>query len=113
MRFMVGGHKEPMTRSIDFLNEAKALGRAGEGRGAGRCAGRVRDLPPLPVVAHEPAEPHRGLATRLHHDLPRRDLHLRRHARRLAPVSSRVTVPQGAVFNEDAFPTLGGRGGAA
>jgi hypothetical protein len=92
----------------------EGMGRAGEGRGAGRCAGRVGDLPPLPVVAHEPTEhaPQAGGAPTSRSTSTRRALTTPR-----APAGtlcrSRVTVPQGAVFNEDAFPTLGGRGGAA
>lgn len=113
MRFMLGGHKEPMTRSIDFLNESKEWGE------------REKDAVPVAVPAgsaifHHCLSWHTSppnltagwrrayitiyLDSTCTYDATRAGWH---------PVSSRVTVPQGAVFNEDAFPTLGGRGGAA
>lgn len=113
MHFMLGGHKEPMTRSIDFLNETKNWGD------------RERDAVPVAVRAgsaifHHCLSWHTSppnltpgwrrayitiyLDATCTYDVTRAGWH---------PVVSRVTVPQGAVFNEDAFPTLGGRGGAA
>jgi hypothetical protein len=85
MRFMPGGHKEPMTRSIDFLNEAKAWGDREKDAVPVPVPAGLGDLPPLPVVAHEPAQRHGRLAARLHHHLHGRDLHLRPRAGRLAP----------------------------
>jgi len=111
MRFMPGGHLEPMTQSIDFLNEAKEWGE------------REQDAVAVPVVA--------GSATFHHcmswHSSPPNTTGRWRRAYITIyidatctfdpdragwhPMSARVTVPAGHVFNEDAFPTLGARGG--
>ena len=113
MRFMPGGHKEPMTRSIDFLNEAKRWGE------------REKDAVAVPVPAGSAIFHH---CLSWHTSPPNTTAGWRRAYITIYldatctfdptragwhPVSSRVTVPPGAVFNEDAFPTLGGRGGAA
>ena len=107
MRFMLGGHKEPITSSIDFLNEAKTWGD------------REAEAVPVPVPAgwaifHHCLSWHTSppnttsrwrrayitiyLDATCTYDPTRAGWH---------PVASRVTVPPGAVFNEDAFPTLG------
>ncbi len=113
MRFMPGGHREPMTTSIDFLNEAKVWGE------------READAVPVAVPAGS-AIFHHSLSW--HTSPPNTTANWRRayitiyiDARctfapeRAAwhPMAGRVTVAPGAVFNEDAFPILGGRGGAA
>ncbi len=107
MRFMLGGHKEPMTQSIDFLNEAKVWGE------------RERDAVPAPVPAGSAIFHH---CLSWHTSPPNTTAGWRRAYITIYmdatctfdpsragwhPVSGRVTVPQGAVFNEDAFPTLG------
>lgn len=109
MRFMPGGHKEPMTRSIDFLNEAKDWGA------------RESKAVPVPVPA--------GWAVFHHclswHTSPPNQTDRWRRAyitiyldatctftegrSNWHPVASKVTVPSGSVFNNDAFPILGGR----
>lgn len=107
MRFMPGGHKEPMTCSIDFLNEAKQWGE------------REKDAVAVPVPAgwaifHHCLSWHTSppnttgdwrrayitiyLDATCSFDPTRAGWH---------PMTGRVTVPPGAVFNEDAFPTLG------
>lgn len=107
MRFMLGGHKEPMTRSIDFLNEAKDWGD------------READAVPVPVQAGSAIFHH---CLSWHTSPPNVTTGWRRayitiyldaactfDPMRAAwhPMSGRVTVRPGAVFNEDAFPTLG------
>ena len=107
MRFMPGGHKEPMTRSIDFLNEAKVWGE------------REQEAVPVPVPAGSAVFHH---CLSWHTSPPNATAGWRRAYITIYidaactfdptragwhPVSGRVTVPPGAVFNEDAFPTLG------
>ncbi|MBX3269725.1 MAG: phytanoyl-CoA dioxygenase family protein [Sandaracinaceae bacterium] len=107
--FMPGAHTEPITRSIDFLSEQKAWGS------------READAVAVPV---------RAGSTIFHHCLswhtspPNRSSRWRRayitvyldatctfdpSRARWHPMTGRVTVAPGAVFNEDAFPVLGGR----
>ena len=113
MRFMPGAHTEPMSRSIDFLNEAKDWGdRAAEAVPVAITAGSAvfhhclswHTSPPNRTPAWRRAYITIYIDAACTYDPSRAGWH---------PVSSRVTVPPGAVFNEDAFPTLGGRGGAA
>jgi phytanoyl-CoA hydroxylase len=107
MRFMPGGHKEPITRSIDFLNEAKDWGA------------READAVAVPVPAGTAIFHH---CLSWHMSPPNSTAGWRRAYITIYmdatctfdparagwhPVSGRVTVPPGAVFNEDAFPTLG------
>lgn len=107
MRFMPGGHKEPMTRSLDFLNEAKVWGE------------REKDAVPVAVSAGSAVFHH---CLSWHTSPPNTTDGWRRAYITIFvdatctfdptragwhPVSGRVTVPPGAVFNEDAFPTLG------
>ena len=107
MRFMPGGHKEPMTRSIDFLNEEKKWGE------------RERDAVSVPVPAGSAIFHH---CLSWHTSPPNTTPGWRRAYITIYmdaactfdparagwhPVSGRVTVPPGAVFNEDAFPILG------
>jgi hypothetical protein len=107
MRFMPGGHKEPITRSLDFLNEAKAWGA------------REQDAVVVPVPAGSAIFHH---CLSWHTSPPNTTAGWRRAYITIYmddtctfdptragwhPMSSRVTVPPGAVFNEDAFPTLG------
>lgn len=109
MRFMPGGHRESMTRSLDFLNESKDWGE------------READAVPVPVPAGSAIFHH---CLSWHSSPPNRTNGWRRayitvyldatctfDPRRGAwhPMAGRVTVPPGAVFNEDAFPILGGR----
>ena len=113
MRFMPGGHKEPITRSIDFLNEAKVWGE------------READAVPVPARAGSAIFHH---CLSWHTSPPNATAGWRRAYITIYldatctfdperagwhPMSSRGTVPPGAVFNEDACPTLGGRAGAA
>ena len=100
-------HKEPMTRSIDFLNEAKAWGdREGDAVPVPVPAGSAifhhclswHTSPPNLTAGWRRAYITIYLDATCTYDATRAGWH---------PVSSRVTVPQGAVFNEDAFPTLG------
>jgi ectoine hydroxylase-related dioxygenase (phytanoyl-CoA dioxygenase family) len=112
MCFMAGAHKEPMTPSIDFLNEAKDWGD------------RAADAVSVPVSAGSAVFHH---CLSWHTSPPNLTGSWRRayitiyidatctfDPRRAGwhPMSSRVTVPAGAVFNDDAFPILGGREGA-
>ncbi|MFT5685545.1 MAG: phytanoyl-CoA hydroxylase [Myxococcota bacterium] len=113
MRFMPGGHREPMTRSIDFLNESKDWGE------------RVSEAVPVAVAAGTAIFHH---CLSWHTSPPNTTPNWRRayitiyidadctfDPGRAAwhPMAGRVTVPPGAVFNEDVFPTLSGLGGAA
>lgn len=107
MRFMPGGHREPMTPSIDFLNEAKVWGD------------REDDAVSVPVPAGS-AIFHHCLSW---HTSPPNTTDAWRRAyitiymdaactfapERAGwhPVAERVSVPAGAVFNDDAFPILG------
>lgn len=107
MRFMPGGHKDPITRSIDFLNEAKEWGE------------RERDAVPTAVPAGSAIFHH---CLSWHTSPPNATAGWRRAYITIYldatctfdptragwhPMAGRVTVPPGAVFNEDAFPTLG------
>jgi phytanoyl-CoA hydroxylase len=107
MRFMPGGHKEPMSRSIDFLNEAKEWGA------------REQEAVPVPVLAGSAIFHH---CLSWHMSPPNATAGWRRAYITIYmdaactfdparagwhPMTGRVTVPPGAVFNEDAFPTLG------
>jgi ectoine hydroxylase-related dioxygenase (phytanoyl-CoA dioxygenase family) len=111
MHFMPGAHKEPMTCSIDFLNEAKDWGD------------READAVSVPVTAGSAVFHH---CLSWHTSPPNLTGRWRRayitiyidatctfDPKRAGwhPMSSRVTVPAGGVFNEDAFPILGGREG--
>lgn len=107
MRFMPGGHKEPMTRSIDFLNEAKEWGaRDGEAVPVPVKAGSAifhhclswHTSPPNTTPGWRRAYITIYLDATCTFDPARAGWH---------PVTGRVTVPPGVVFNEDAFPTLG------
>lgn len=109
MRFMPGGHKEPMTPALDFLNEKKEWGdRESEAVAVAVPAGSA--------IFHHCLSWHTSPANRTARwrrayiiiyldatctfDCSRGAWH---------PMASRVTVPAGSVFNEDVFPTLGGR----
>ncbi|MCB9546014.1 MAG: phytanoyl-CoA dioxygenase family protein [Myxococcales bacterium] len=107
MRFMPGGHREPVTRSIDFLNEAKVWGE------------RERDAVPVAVPAGSAVFHH---CLSWHTSPPNSTAGWRRayitiyldatctyDPTRAAwhPMAGRVSVPAGATFNEDVFPTLG------
>lgn len=113
MYFMRGGHLAPITPSIDFLNEAKDWGD------------REAEAVPVPVragsaVFHHCLSWHKSppnasdgwrrayitiyLDATCTFDPTRAGWH---------PMASRVSVPAGAVFNDDAFPILGGRRGAS
>lgn len=113
MRFMPGGHLEPMTPSIDFLNEAKDWGaRESEAVPVEVSAGTAifhhclswHTSPPNTTAGWRRAYITIYIDATCTFDPTRADWH---------PMTSRVSVQKGAVFNEDAFPTLGGRGGAA
>lgn len=113
LRFMPGGHREPMTPSIDFLNEAKDWGDR-------ELEAVAVEVPAGTAIFHHCLSWHTSPANTTARwrrayiaiyldatctfDPTRGGWH---------PMSNRVTVPPGSVFNEDAFPTLGGRGGAA
>lgn len=107
MRFMPGGHKEPMTRSLDFLNEAKVWGECEqEAVPVGVAAGSAifhhclswHMSPPNTTAGWRRAYITIYMDATCTFDPVRAGWH---------PVAGRVTVPAGAVFNEDAFPTLG------
>ena len=107
MRFMPAGHKEPMTRSIDFLNEAKDWGeREKHAVTAAVPAGSAifhhclswHTSPPNTTPGWRRAYITIYIDAACTFAPTRAGWH---------PVSSRVSVPPGAVFNEDAFPTLG------
>lgn len=109
MRFMPGGHREPMTRSIDFLNEAKDWGeRERDAVPVGAPAGWAifhhclswHTSPPNATAGWRRAYITIYLDATCTFDPSRAGWH---------PMSSRVTVPPGAAFNDDAFPILGGR----
>ena len=109
MRFMPGGHRLPMTRSIDFLNEAKDWGpREAEAVPVPVRAGSAvfhhclswHTSPPNTTNAWRRAYITIFIDATCTYDPDRAGWH---------PVAARVTVPAGAVFNDDAFPILGGR----
>jgi len=108
MRFMPGGHKEPMTSAIDFLNASVDWGE------------REAEIVAIEVPA--------GFAI-FHHCLtwhtspPNHTGHWRRAYITICmdaestfdrvrapwhPMTSRVSVAPGEVFNDDVFPILGG-----
>ena len=108
MRFMPGGHTEPISPSIDFLNEAKDWGP------------RETEAVAAPVPAGHAVFHH---CLSWHTSPPNRTDHWRRAYITIYldadctfdperagwhPIVSRVTVPPGARFNDDAFPILGG-----
>lgn len=109
MRFMPGGHLEPVTPSIDFLNEAKDWGdRAGDYR--------ATQVPAGWAVFHH--------CLSWHTSPPNRSRHWRRayttilidaactyqpSRARWHPMNVRVTVQPGEPFNDDAFPMVGRR----
>ena len=107
MRFMLGGHKEPITRSIDFLNEAKEWGE------------REKDAVPVAVPAGSAifhhclswhtSPPNATAGWRRAYITIHMDANCTFDPTRASwhPMAGRVTVPKGSVFNEDAFPTLG------
>lgn len=108
MRFMPGAHKEPVTRSIDFLNEAKHWGeREAEAVSVAVPAGSAifhhctswHTSPPNTTDGWRRAYITIYLDATCTFAPERAGWH---------PMASRVTVPAGAVFNEDAFPILGG-----
>ena len=113
MRFMPGGHLEPMSASIDFLNEAKDWGeQESESVSVEVPAGTAvfhhclswHTSPPNTTADWRRAYITIYIDATCTFDPTRAGWH---------PMISRVSVPKGAVFNEDAFPTLGGRGGVA
>jgi len=107
--FMPGAHTEPITRSIDFLTEQKAWGA------------READAVAVPVRAGSAIFHH---CLSWHTSPPNRSSRWRRAYITVYldatctfdpsragwhPMTGRVTVAPGAVFNDDAFPVLGGR----
>jgi len=107
MRFMPGGHREPMTPSIDFLNEAKDWGdREQEAVPVAIPAGSAifhhclswHTSPPNATAGWRRAYITIYLDAACTYDPSRAGWH---------PMTSRVTVPPGAIFNDDAFPILG------
>lgn len=107
MRFMPGGHKEPMTRSIDFLNEAKDWGdREEEAVAVPVPAGWAvfhhclswHTSPPNSTSGWRRAYITICLDATCTYDPDRAGWH---------PITDRVTVPAGSVFNDDGFPILG------
>ncbi|MCB9540789.1 MAG: phytanoyl-CoA dioxygenase family protein [Myxococcales bacterium] len=109
MHFMPGAHKEPMTRSIDFLNEEKCWGdRAHEAVSVPVRAGSAvfhhclswHTSPPNRTGGWRRAYITIYIDATCTYDPDRAGWH---------PMTSRVTVPPGSVFNDDAFPILGGR----
>lgn len=108
MRFMVGGHKEPMTRSIDFLNESKDWGeREAEATPVAVRAGSAifhhclswHTSPPNTTKRWRRAYITIFMDATCTFDPTRSDWH---------PMVNRVTVPAGEMFNDDVFPVLGG-----
>lgn len=108
MRFMPGGHREPITRSIDFLNEAKDWGdREGEAVAAPARAGEAvfhhclswHTSPPNLTDKWRRAYITIYLDATCTFDPERAGWH---------PMSGQVTVAPGEIFNDDAFPILGG-----
>jgi phytanoyl-CoA hydroxylase len=107
MRFMPGGHREPETRSIDFLNEAKVWGeRENDAVSAPAAAGSAifhhclswHSSPPNTTSNWRRAYITIYLDATCTFDPSRAGWH---------PMSDRVTVPPGAPFNDDSFPILG------
>jgi phytanoyl-CoA hydroxylase len=109
MQFMPGGHKEEITQSIDFLNEAQDWGE------------REKDVVSVPVHAGDAifhhclswhsSPPNRTDAWRRAYITIYLDAECTFDPNRAGwhPVCNRVTVPPGQIFNSDAFPILGGR----
>ena len=107
MRFMPGAHKDPMTSSIDFLNEIKDWGdREGDAVSVPIPAGSAvfhhcmswHTSPPNTTAAWRRAYITIYIDSTCTFAPARAGWH---------PMSSRVRVPEGAVFNSDAFPILG------
>lgn len=107
MRFMPGAHREPMTSSIDFLNEAKDWGdRAGDAVAVEVPAGWAifhhclswHTSPPNTTDRWRRAYITICMDATCTYDPARAGWH---------PITDRVTVPAGSVFNDDAFPVLG------
>ena len=107
MSFMPRGHHDPMTRSIDFLNEAKEWGEreheavsvpVSEGSAIFHHCLSWHTSPPNHTASWRRAYIVIYLDATCTFDADRAGWH---------PMTSRVTVPHGGVFNEDAFPTLG------
>lgn len=113
MRFMPGAHREPITPSIDFLNEAKEWGP------------RAADAVAVPVRAGSAIFHH---CLSWHTSPPNRTAGWRRAYITIFldasctfdparagwhPMASRVSVQPGEVFDDDVFPVLGGRGAQA
>ena len=114
MRFMPGGHRLPMTRSIDFLNEAEAKD----------WGARAAEVVAVPVKAGD-AVFHHCLSWHSsppnHTDRWRRayvtiylDARCTYDPARAAwhPMAKRIRVAVGEVFDDEQFPILGGRGEA-
>lgn len=111
MRFMPGAHREPMSASIDFLNAAKDWGpRADDAISAPVRAGSAvfhhclswHSSPPNQTANWRRAFITIYIDATCTFDPSRAGWH---------PMASRVSVPAGAVFNDDVFPILGGREG--
>ena len=109
MRFMPRGHREPITRSIDFLNEAKEWGpREREAVTVEVPAGHAifhhclswHTSPPNTTAGWRRAYITIYLDATCTFDPERAGWH---------PMAERVSVGAGEVFNDDVFPILGGR----
>jgi phytanoyl-CoA hydroxylase len=112
MRFMPGGHRLPMTRSIDFLNEAKDWGpREAEAVAVPVRAGDAvfhhclswHTSPPNTTDAWRRAYATIYLDARCTFDPERAAWH---------PMAKRIGVAPGEPLDDRQFPILGGRGAA-
>lgn len=112
MRFMIGGHEQPMTPSIDFLNEQKCWGeREADAVAVPVAAGSAifhhclswHSSPPNTTDRWRRAYITIYLDATCTYDPTRAGWH---------PMSEHVSVAAGEVFNDNAFPILGARGGA-
>ncbi len=107
MRYMSATHRDPETRSIDFLNESKEWGE------------REQEAVSIPLRAGDAVFHH---CLTWHSSPPNRTDHWRRAYITIYldarctfsperagwhPMSDRVSVPSGAIFNADKFPLLG------
>lgn len=112
MRFMPGGHTEPMSTSIDFLNETKDWGtREADAVSTPMRAGSAvfhhclswHTSPPNLTAGWRRAYITIYIDATCTFDPERASWH---------PMTGRVTVPAGATFNDDVFPILGRMKGA-
>ncbi|MGB1014258.1 MAG: phytanoyl-CoA dioxygenase family protein [Nannocystaceae bacterium] len=109
MRFMPGGHRLPMTRSIDFLNEAKDWGPHSTEAVAAEV--RAGDAVFHHCLSWHTSPPNRTPAWRRAYAAIYLDATCTYAPERAKwhPMVKRIQVPPGHVLDDATFPILGGR----